>query len=77
MAGIPNATHYAIFPLLLWSLIEMTKNPRWLGWRDWFFVVLDKQEYAVSLACDATKTTELYQIVAMLSAMPEIIQRYL
>ncbi len=44
--------------------------------RDWFFVILDKQEYAVSLACDATKTPELYQIVAMLSAMPDIIKRY-
>jgi hypothetical protein len=43
--------------------------------RDWFFVVLDKQEYAVSLACDATKTHELNQIVAMLSAMPTIIRR--
>ena len=44
--------------------------------RDWFFVILDKQEYAVSLACDATKTHELYQIVAMLSAIPDIIKRY-
>ena len=45
--------------------------------RDWFFVVLNEQEYSVSLACDATKTNELYQITSMLSAMPEIIQRYL
>ncbi len=44
--------------------------------RDWFFVVLDEQTYAVSLACDATKNHELYQIVAMLSAMPDIIRRY-
>jgi hypothetical protein len=44
--------------------------------RDWFFVVLDEQTYGVSLACDATKTHELYQIVAMLSAMPDIVRRY-
>jgi hypothetical protein len=44
--------------------------------RDWFFVVLEEQTYSVSLACDATKNHELYQIVAMLSAMPEIIRRY-
>ncbi|TAG19387.1 MAG: hypothetical protein EAZ32_11820 [Cytophagia bacterium] len=44
--------------------------------RDWFFVVLDQQTYSVSLACDATKNHELYQIVAMLSAMPAIIRRY-
>jgi hypothetical protein len=42
--------------------------------RDWFFVVLDKQEYAVSLSYDATKTHELYQIVAILSAMPMLIK---
>ena len=44
--------------------------------RDWFFVVLDEQTYSVSLACDATKNHELYQIVAMLSAMPDIVRRY-
>jgi len=44
--------------------------------RDWFFVVLDEQTYGVSLACDATKNHELYQIVAMLSAMPDIVRRY-
>jgi hypothetical protein len=44
--------------------------------RDWFFVVLEEQTYSVSLACDATKNHELYQIVAMLSAMPDIIRRY-
>jgi hypothetical protein len=44
--------------------------------RDWFFVVLEEQTYSVSLACDATKNHELYQIVATLSAMPEIIRRY-
>ncbi len=44
--------------------------------RDWFFVVLDEQTYSVSLACDATKNHELYQIVAMLSAMPDIIRKY-
>jgi hypothetical protein len=44
--------------------------------RDWFFVVLDEQTYGVSLAFDATKTHELHQIVAMLSAMPDIIRRY-
>ncbi len=44
--------------------------------RDWFFVVLEEKTYSVSLACDATKNHELYQIVAMLSAMPEIIRRY-
>jgi hypothetical protein len=44
--------------------------------RDWFFVVLDEKTYAVSLACDATKDHELYQIVAMLSAMPTIVRRY-
>ncbi len=44
--------------------------------RDWFFVVLEEQTYAVSLACDATKNHELYQIVAMLSAMPDIIRQY-
>lgn len=45
--------------------------------RDWFFVVLDKQEYAVSLSYDATKTHELYQIVAILSAMPTLIKSQL
>ena len=44
--------------------------------RDWFFVVLEDQTYAVSLACDATKNHELYQIVGSLSAMPDIIRRY-
>jgi hypothetical protein len=44
--------------------------------RDWFFVVLEEQTYSVSLACDATKNHELYQIVATLSAMPDIIRRY-
>jgi hypothetical protein len=45
--------------------------------RDWFFVILNEQQYAVSLAFDATKTHELYQIVGILSAMPGIIQAYL
>ena len=45
--------------------------------RDWFFVVLDQQNYAVSLAYDATKNHELFQIVAMLSVMPNIIKKYL
>jgi hypothetical protein len=45
--------------------------------RDWFFVILDQQEYAVSLAFDATKTHELHQIVAILSAMPNLIKKYL
>jgi hypothetical protein len=44
--------------------------------RDWFFVVLEEQTYSVSLAFDATKNHELYQIVATLSAMPDIIRRY-
>jgi hypothetical protein len=44
--------------------------------RDWFFVVLDELQYSVSLAFDATKTHELYQIVAILSAMPQIVGRY-
>jgi hypothetical protein len=44
--------------------------------RDWFFVVLEEQTYSVSLAYDATKNHELYQIVASLSAMPDIIRRY-
>ncbi len=44
--------------------------------RDWFFVILDEQQYAVSLAFDATKDHELYQIVAMLSAMPQIVGKY-
>ena len=44
--------------------------------RDWFFVVLEEQTYSVSLACDATKNHELYQIVAILSAMPDIVRRY-
>lgn len=44
--------------------------------RDWFFVVLEEQTYSVSLACDATKNHELYQIVAMLSAMPDIVRQY-
>ncbi len=44
--------------------------------RDWFFVVLEEQTYSVSLAYDATKNHELYQIVASLSAMPDIVRRY-
>ena len=44
--------------------------------RDWFFVVLEEQTYSVSLAFDATKNHELYQIVAILSAMPDIVRRY-
>jgi hypothetical protein len=44
--------------------------------RDWFFVVLEEYTYSVSLACDATKDHELYQIVAMLSEMPNIVRRY-
>ena len=43
---------------------------------NWFFVVLEEQTYSVSLACDATKNHELYQIVAILSAMPDIVRRY-
>ena len=44
--------------------------------RDWFFVVLEEHQYSVSLAFDATKTHELYQIVAALSAMPAIVGHY-
>ena len=44
--------------------------------RDWFFVVLEEQTYSVSLSFDATKNHELYQIVAILSAMPDIVRRY-
>jgi hypothetical protein len=44
--------------------------------RDWFFVILDKQEYAVSLAFDATKP-ELFQIHTILSEIPSLIKKIL
>ena len=44
--------------------------------RDWFFVILDKETYVVSLAFDATKP-ELFQIHSMLSAMPYLIKNLL
>ncbi len=42
--------------------------------RNWFFVVLDGNEYAVSLAYDATKN-ELYQIYAILKQVKAYIER--
>jgi hypothetical protein len=44
--------------------------------RDWYFVILHQKEYSVSLSFDGTKP-ELYQIHAILSAMPELITPYL
>lgn|GEM_PF-3030812 len=33
-AGIPNSTHYAVFPLLLWSIYRVMRQRSWFGWPD-------------------------------------------
>jgi hypothetical protein len=38
IAGIPNATHYAMFPLLLWAAYELVRERQWWGWRDTVFI---------------------------------------
>lgn len=43
--------------------------------RNWFFVVLDNNEYAVSRLYDATED-DIFQIFAILQKSKEIIQRY-
>jgi hypothetical protein len=43
--------------------------------RFWFFVILDKKEYSVSLAYDATKRDELEAIFAILTELKTIIEK--
>lgn len=38
--GIFNGTHAALFPLLLWLYLRVSKQARWLGWPDLFLFAL-------------------------------------
>lgn len=44
--------------------------------RNWFFIVLENREYAVSMSYDAT-SEDIFQIFAILQKSKEIIQRYI
>ena len=45
--------------------------------RFWFFVILNNEEYSVSLAYDATKWDELKEIFAILTELKTIIERHI
>jgi len=45
--------------------------------RNWYFVVLDHKDYAVSMEYDATKETDLRQIVRMLKQIKTLIEAQL